>query len=237
MCGRMIVIEDGVAYFHFFDKVEGWVYQVAPEKYQQIARQKEKDLKPTEPTYLHVLEGTEVVPKLAYWTLIPPWIEEPTTVLNGRIKAPSKTHFNSRKDTLLKSSGWKRLLGKNRGIILAKGFYEWSDDELRGKQEKLVGKFTLKNSDLMPIACIWSPINFENNRILTFSVITTEPNESLRNLPHHRMPAILKPSEIASWLNPMEKEPEQYLRTTADEEIESDIQPTRKPKNENLFNL
>ena len=36
----------------------------------------------------------------------------------------------------------------------------------------------------------------------TATVVTTEPNELIADLPHHRMPAILAPSEWATWLDP-----------------------------------
>ena len=36
----------------------------------------------------------------------------------------------------------------------------------------------------------------------TATVITTEPNELIADLPHHRMPAILGPAEWTIWLDP-----------------------------------
>lgn len=33
-------------------------------------------------------------------------------------------------------------------------------------------------------------------------MITVEPNELVADLPHHRMPAILPPSEWGTWLDP-----------------------------------
>jgi putative SOS response-associated peptidase YedK len=34
------------------------------------------------------------------------------------------------------------------------------------------------------------------------TVVAVEPNELIAELPHHRMPAILAPSEWATWLDP-----------------------------------
>jgi putative SOS response-associated peptidase YedK len=45
-----------------------------------------------------------------------------------------------------------------------------------------------------------SPTNATHHQ--TATVITTEPNELIAELPHHRMPAILAPSEWATWLDP-----------------------------------
>lgn len=34
------------------------------------------------------------------------------------------------------------------------------------------------------------------------TVVAVEPNELIAELPHHRMPALLAPSEWAAWLDP-----------------------------------
>jgi len=39
-------------------------------------------------------------------------------------------------------------------------------------------------------------------RFDTAAVITTEPNELIADLPHHRMPVVLAPSAWETWLNP-----------------------------------
>lgn len=48
------------------------------------------------------------------------------------------------------------------------------------------------------------PVNTPETGIAhnTASLIAVEPNELIAELPHHRMPATLAPSEWAAWLDP-----------------------------------
>lgn len=57
--------------------------------------------------------------------------------------------------------------------------------------------------DLFVFGGLWGPWRDPEAGIDhdTATVITTEPNELIPELPHHRMPAILAPSEWATWLD------------------------------------
>ena len=46
----------------------------------------------------------------------------------------------------------------------------------------------------------WRPIDGSSDPIRTCTVITTEPNELVRDV-HDRMPAILKPEHVEPWLD------------------------------------
>jgi len=52
--------------------------------------------------------------------------------------------------------------------------------------------------------------------VYSYTLITTEPNELVQSMHHDRMPAILRPEDEETWLNPDIIEPEQ-------------IQPLLKP--------
>jgi len=229
MCGRLLVESgDGQVYFEFFDSQEqGWVLQLAPPKYQKRPKAL-RELAPTEAWTIHRVENDAIVHDRAYWTLVPPWIgESPRTVPSSmgdlRLDPPRGTHFNSRKDTLLRRKGWKRLLERQRCLVLASGFLEWSDAEMLRATggPKRVGKYRLTEGRVMPLAGIWS----SNDGILTFSVITCEPNGLLETLPHHRMPAILQGEQVRAWLDPANEHPEECLVSTPSEEFESLVEP------------
>ena len=53
-------------------------------------------------------------------------------------------------------------------------------------------------------AGLWGPWKDPETKVAydTVTVITTEPNETIKDLPHHRMPVILPPSAREEWLNP-----------------------------------
>jgi len=236
----MVVIKDGKAYFHQFNSKKGeWEFVLAPQKYQQLddalrkfsnpdAPPAPEEIAPTQQVAIHRVIGNEIVPELAYWTLVPPWVNQPSetvaTFAGGvRIKPPPRCHFNSRKDTLLKSRGWLNLLKRNRCVILIDSFFEWSDDELLAGRPKMVGRFGLTGGRMMPVAGIWSTTYTPAGAVQTCSVVTCEPNELLEGLPHHRMPAILQGDDLWSWLDPRTEHPENALHATASEEMEARI--------------
>lgn len=238
----MIVVKDGKAYFHQFNSREGaWEYVLAPDKYQQIdealrkwGKPSAEVVAPTEQVVLHRLVGREIVPDIAYWQLVPPWIEQPcelaqTRAGRPRLRPPPRTHFNSRQDTLTGSPGWRRMLQRNRGVVFAQAFFEWSDEEMLRGGEKLVGRFELADGGMMAMAAIWSETrSVDGDLVQTCSVVTTNPNETLQSLPHHRMPAILRGDELLQWLDPRTESPESLLHPTPDGAIRGEILPARE---------
>lgn len=230
----MIVKIQGKAYFHQLSSQDNaWEYVPAPAKYDDLPTESvEHEVAPTQQVLVHRVDGTEIVPDWAFWTLVPPWTETLTGLSRAfdgspRLLAPPRTHFNSRKDTLLRSKGWRNLLRTNRCVLFLEGFLEWSDDEMLGSGQKLVGRYKLADLSPMPVAGIWSNAKTENGNLLTCSVITCEPNELLRRLPHHRMPAILEGDQLRRWLDPRTPEPETLLRPLAEARMHATVKPLR----------
>lgn len=231
MCGRMIVQVDGVSYYHQFSSQEnGWEFVVAPDAYQDLGpRQDAREVRPTESVILHRVRDGELRPDPAFWTLVPPWTESVAdlrpTREGPRLVPPPRTHFNSRRDTLLKSPGWRRLLSTQRGVLLADAFLEWSDEELLAGGGKRAGRYRLSRDRLMPLACVWNDVVVGGRTVATCSVVTVPPNELLASLPHHRMPAVLLGERLGAWLDPRTPDPERCLQTTLGEEFEATVLP------------
>jgi putative SOS response-associated peptidase YedK len=106
--------------------------------------------------------------------------------------------FNARSETLLDVQSFKPLMNKGkRCLVLADGFYEW---KAAGK-EKLPYRFVLPKRELFAFAGLYShwldPTKNEWYR--SFTIITTEPNNTVSNL-HNRMPVILKKEDEQLWL-------------------------------------
>jgi putative SOS response-associated peptidase YedK len=76
---------------------------------------------------------------------------------------------------------------EGRALVPASGFYEWQS-RAGGKQPYY---FFSKQEALLGLAAIW-----END---SFSLITTEPNATLRNI-HDRMPVIIAREDYGAWL-------------------------------------
>ena len=74
-----------------------------------------------------------------------------------------------------------------RALVPASGFYEWQSTA--GRKQPYY--FSPADGPLLALAAVW-----EGN---TFSLITTEPNATLRNI-HDRMPVIIARDDYGAWL-------------------------------------
>ena len=177
--------------------------------------------------YLH--EGKAVFAP-AYWWLLPSWGS--SQVKWRRSKSGEKTyrwmeaqksHFNSRWDTVTNPNNhyWHGLLDSKRCLIPADGFVEWPDDALRPKdQEKIPHYFSLHEHRPFFFAGIYDiATDDEGNPFLSYNIITVEPNQMLKRLPHHRMPAILSDEAVARWISPTvhAEEAGKLLKSTGDD--------------------
>ncbi|MDQ1145954.1 putative SOS response-associated peptidase YedK [Bacillus sp. SORGH_AS 510] len=134
-----------------------------------------------------------------HWGLIPSWAKDPT--LNHKM-------INARAETLNEKPSFRNAFKKKRCLIIADSFYEWKRN---ADKTKTPMRIKLKSNDLFAMAGIWegwkSP---EGKRIHTCSVITTNPNELMKDI-HDRMPVILKPEDEKIWLDPSITDPK-YLQ-------------------------
>lgn len=129
--------------------------------------------------------------RLMRWGLVPSWAKE---------QSISQKMINARAETLTEKSSFKRLLFSRRCIIPATGFYEWKKDGGR----KLPLHFRLKSGGLFGFAGLWDRWKYpdgEGRDLESFTIITTSPNELLRQV-HHRMPVILPREGEARWVDP-----------------------------------
>ena len=76
---------------------------------------------------------------------------------------------------------------KGRALVPASGFYEWQS---QGKRKQPFYFFPV-DAALLALAAVW-----EGD---TFSLITTQPNATLREI-HDRMPVIIARDDYAAWL-------------------------------------
>ena len=120
------------------------------------------------------------------WGLIPSWAKE--------ISIGSKL-INAKAETILEKPSFKQSFKSRRCLVLADSFYEWNQDK-----EKTPFRIHLKNKRPFAMAGIWDKWkDAKGIEINSFSIITTEANELMKNI-HHRMPVILPHSEQKNWL-------------------------------------
>ncbi|MDL2327375.1 SOS response-associated peptidase [Ruminococcaceae bacterium OttesenSCG-928-A11] len=106
--------------------------------------------------------------------------------------------FNTRADTATGKKGnmWEGSLEHRRCIIPSYGFYEPHKTDTHpspktGKPIKDQYYFHLPNSDILLMAGVYEDGHF--------SIMTTEPNRWMRDI-HPRMPVVLRPDEVDTWL-------------------------------------
>lgn len=122
------------------------------------------------------------------WGLIPYWSKsdiKSTNLINARIEGiASKPSF-------------RIPVRKRRCLILADGFYEWKKIANQKKPYRII----LKDQSILTFAGIWDEwINPQNEKIQTFSIITTAPNKDMQYI-HNRMPAVLiNEQQRSKWL-------------------------------------
>jgi len=152
-------------------------------------------------------DGRRVL-ELASWGLIPSWARDPAQ--------PWKPLINARAETVADKPAFRSAVRRGRVLVPATGFYEWAGAQrskvphairVRGRAvdpttgqiaDHMASPLEVAEPFLMAgIAEVWtSPDNVPE---LTYSVITTTPNELCAPV-HDRMPAILRGDDARAWL-------------------------------------
>lgn len=110
--------------------------------------------------------------------------------------------FNARADKLATGRLYSKPFKSQRCLIAVNAWYEWP--KAPGSKKGTPCTIVPTTGDLFVFAGLWGPWTDPETGIHhdTATVITTEPNELVAKLPHHRMPAILAPSAWSAWLDP-----------------------------------
>lgn len=121
------------------------------------------------------------------WGLVPRW--QTPGQGQGRPIAP----INARAETLLEKPMFRSLVGKQRCLVPANGFYEWQRHDGRKQPYRI----RLRDDALFGLAGLYDE---SPDGVASFTIVTTTPNELVAPL-HDRMPAILHPEDEADWLS------------------------------------
>ena len=90
--------------------------------------------------------------------------------------------------------GRKATLGT---VVPANGWFEWQG----ARGAKLPWYITLADNSPISLAAPWERWDKTGDPVETFTIITTEVCDSLKDI-HHRQPAIAHPDHFAAWLDP-----------------------------------
>ena len=145
------------------------------------------NIAPTQKAYVILNSQPNKLEKI-HWGLIPNWSHHPK--LNGKL-------INARIESITEKPSFKSSIENRRCLVLADSFYEW---ETISKQ-KYPYRILPKSDSILVMAGIWDECIIGQQKIRTFSIITTKPNDLIKTI-HHRMPLILDTErKRVNWLS------------------------------------
>lgn len=115
-------------------------------------------------------------------------------------EVPSKYNlYNARIENIMEKKIWSPLMGSKHVAIPVTKFHEWVPTD---KGKKIV-QFSLKEKNIFWVAGlfdIWKDPK-SDEKIISFAIITQEPNDYILEVGHDRCPIILNDNEILPWLH------------------------------------
>jgi putative SOS response-associated peptidase YedK len=181
MCGRFTLFAEYDDILNRFD-IEAAIEQDLYQPSYNIA--------PSHSVLSVINDGTRN--RLGYlrWGFVPSWAKDD--------KIGYKM-INARAETLAKKPSFRQAFKHRRCLIIADSFYEWKKGP---NKTKTPIRIKLKSNEIFAMAGIWerwkSP---EGNTLFSCSIITTTPNELMKDI-HDRMPVILQKEDEKAWLDP-----------------------------------
>lgn len=122
------------------------------------------------------------------WGLIPFWAKD--------IKIGNRL-INAKSETISEKPAFRNSFWRKRCLVLSDSFFEWK--KINAK-EKIPYRIFLKDEPLFALAGIWDTWkDAEGKAINSFSILTTSPNDLMKNI-HHRMPVIIGRDNEKEWL-------------------------------------
>lgn len=186
MCGRVAVKKglEGLVLEHLgaMADIEGWAManpNIAPTN--AIPGVRIKDGRRVATSYL--------------WGFLPP--NAPSRAFVSRYFS-----FNARADKLPTSRLYAKPFQNQRCLITVSAWFEWP--KAPGAKKGTPCTILPTEGDMLVFAGLWGAWLDPATRIVheTATVITVEPNETIAELPHHRMPAVLAQGDHGKWLDP-----------------------------------
>jgi putative SOS response-associated peptidase YedK len=153
-------------------------FNIAPTQRAPIVRQDE--------------DGDRSV-ELMRWGLVPSWATDPKV---------GASMINARAEGIERKPAFRAAMARRRCIVPASGFYEWKKGE--GGSGKQAYYIMASDDSALSIAGLWEfwkPPGAEGEAIVSFTIITTAPNEMMAEV-HDRMPVILDARDFGRWLDP-----------------------------------
>lgn len=119
------------------------------------------------------------------WGLIPTWQKD---------WSRNYTMTNARAETVEEKPSFRNLLKSCRCAVLVSGFYEWK----RAGKTKQAHRIQRADGEPMILAGLWA--DNEYLETTTYTLITTDATSAFEKV-HNRLPAIIEPDQVKTWLH------------------------------------
>ena len=151
------------------------------------------------------------------WPLIPFWC-------HGELPKFSTANCRSEPDeafstTVAKKPAFRDAWQKNRRCLIPfSWFYEW-DQRTQPKQPWQV---SMKHHPIMVMAGLWDVTETSSKQtLLSCTIVTTAPNQTLKDIGHHRSPVLLREKDWDVWLKSSGEEAQTLLQPPHDDWLEA----------------
>jgi putative SOS response-associated peptidase YedK len=197
MCGRYVSTSslEELAEAYIVDEVKA---EPLPERY---------NVAPTQPVYAVATrrphtDGEAARRQLGVfrWGLVPSWAKD--------LSVGSKM-INARAESIATKPAFRRALVRRRCVIPADAFWEWQAQPPPaggGKpRSRLPHVIRHRDRSLLSLAGIWEvwrdPADPDADPVRSAAIVTTTANAALGDI-HQRMPVVLGPDAVGTWLDP-----------------------------------
>lgn len=167
-------------------------------------------------------QGHRVLDQMV-WPLIPGWMKGDLPKFStANCRSEPRTPFS---ETVAKKPTFRNAWKKNRRCLVPfSWFYEW-DQRSKPKQPWRVMPTT---APMLIFAGLWDESTTPGGETRrSFTLITTEPNDLLREIGHHRAPVMLDADHWQTWLTGSAEEAEQLLKPPAEDSLRAEPVSTR----------
>lgn len=109
----------------------------------------------------------------------------------------TKVIINARSESVAEKPYFKIAFETSRCIIPASAYYEW----ITNHKSKIPFMIHTVDKQIMAFAGIYQRHRKENKIIANVVTLTVDANKDIETI-HHRMPALLRPMNYSTWLDP-----------------------------------
>jgi putative SOS response-associated peptidase YedK len=130
---------------------------------------------------------------LSRWGLVPMWAKD--AAIGNRM-------INARAETVAEKNAFKKAFRRQRCIVPADGFYEWTSRP--GQRQKQPWYIQRPDGEPFAFAGLWETWrgpDRSDDPLRTCTILTGPANDKMAEI-HDRMPIMLPPSSWEAWLDP-----------------------------------